>query len=456
MKCLAIFLLSLLLTSFLCSITNEKNWISKVINFRNFNLKVITHYKIDTTNIINLLELADKRCGNKTQNASADNIGAIRKNDIIVVTQRLLLWFSASSKDEGRVVKSGGGLLSGSWELKYNKNSRKVFFRFSNKNKSIIANFLMPCSTPQIFDYGARIYGGYPASKIKWTLEATDKVVLGKKFGKDILQIGKGAYSADEGIYLEFKGVVTNNGIESGFESLTDTDPRPGIEGFTNYILSYRIPAAKPEIIQEIEFNTVSNNFGPITSPIISMTIPMNINNQNKYNKDSKIIYAANPEIIPKEKDINLKNVEINKYFRNTCVNKIYFYDINSNINEITENSQKNNLRNIKVTNTKKEDIYTRTVFTPLGRGKILCLGNPNKKLSFLCGYPNNDYIPKEYLEEYSLSIVNNQRKKEKKFYSLIYQLTAVKNKTLIFERGQKFILIMRYKFIDASSAVKA
>jgi len=456
MKCLAIFLITLSLACIISSIssTTTNPWVEKKITFRNSKLKVFNHFKINPSNIKSLLSLVDKTC-DSSDGKPKKYVGAIRKNDIIVVTKKLLLWFSATKKSDGRIIKSGGGLLAGVWELNYNKKSKKVFFKFSKNKKNYLSNFLLPCSNPKKYDYGARIYGGYPASKIQWTLEATQKLIYGKKLGKDILSIGKGAYSADEGIYIEFKGIVTNTGIESGFESITDTDPRPGVKGITNYTLVYRIPANRPEIIQEIEFNVMSNNFGPITTPIITLKVPFP--NKKNINKN-QITYAANPELMPKEKDVSLKNVQVNKFFRNTCVKKVYFYKINTAIKKLKNLSKnKKNKKDKKAKENKKikKQKNTTTVTTPQGRGKILCLGNPAARMSFLCSYPNNDYIPKEFYDEYSLELKNNQKNESMKHFEMIYKLSSKKDKTVTFSRGKKLILVMRYKLIDASAAVK-
>jgi len=465
MKCLATFLIILSLSCILNSIsststtttkisTTEKttasSWVEKKITFRNFKLKIHHHFKINPKNINSLLSLVDKRC-DSSKGKPKKYIGGIRKNDIIVVTKKLLLWFSATKKADGRIVKSGGGLLAGVWELNYNKKTRKVNFKFAKNKKNFQRNFLIPCANPKKYDYGARIYGGYPAAKIKWTLEATSKLIKSKKSGKDIISLGKGAYSADEGIYIEFKGIVTNTGMESGFESITDTDPRPGVKGITNYTLVYRIPANRPEIIQEIEFNVMSNNFGPITTPIISLKVPF----PNKGNKNmNQITYASNPELMPKEKDVSLKNVQINKFFRNTCVKKVYFYKINSLI-KLAKKLKNKKKKSKKAKKAAKKARKVRTVTTPAGRGKILCIGNPSLKMSFLCSYPNNDYIPKDFYDEYSLQIKNNQKKSSMKYYEMIYKLSGKKDKTVTFTRGKKLIMVMRYKLIDASAAVK-
>jgi hypothetical protein len=443
MKCLAIFLITLSLACIIGSIssmtkenTTNNSWVEKKITFRNFRLKVFHYFKIDPSNIKSMLTQVDKTC-DKSKGEQENYEGAIRKNDIIVVTNKLLLWFSATKKSEGRIVKSGGGLLAGVWELNYNSNNRKVFFKFSNTKKNFLRNLLLPCSNPKTYNYGARIYGGYPASKIKWTLEATERTSYGKKLGKDIIKLGKGPYSADEGIYIEFKGVVTNTGIDSGFESITDTDPRPGVEGVTNYTLVYRIPADRPEIIQEIEFNVITNNFGPILTPIITLRVPF----PNKANRN-KITYASNPELMPREKDVSLKDVQINKFFRNTCVKRVFFYEINTEIKKLRRNKS-------------RKGGNTRTVNTPQGRGKILCLGNPRRRMSFLCSYPNNDYVPKEFYDEYSLELKNKQKNNEMRHFEMIYKLSSVKDKTLTIKRGEKLLMVMRYKLIDASLAVK-
>merc|ERR1712151_258331 len=101
------------------------------------------------------------------------------------------------------------------------------------------------------------------------------------------------------------------------------------------------------------------------TTPIISLKVPF----PNKGNKNiNQITYASNPELMPKEKDVSLKNVQVNKFFRNTCVKKVFFYKINSLFKRFKKS--KKNKKSKKARNT-------RTVTTPMGRGKILCIGNP-------------------------------------------------------------------------------
>ena len=198
----------------------------------------------------------------------------------------------------------------------------------------------------------------------------------------------------------------------------------------TVFKLNYRIPAERLEFMTEIELKAVKNNFGPISNAYMSMYLP-------GYSPKN-MVYASNPELMPvsagkkTKKDDFLKSVTVNKFFRNSAVKRSFFYDIKN-----------------KKTTTKTK----KTVRTPSGRGRILCLGSPLNKVGFLCGYPNNDYIPKETYEEYVLELNQNSNSpKVGKFHTLNYKLLSTPKKTIVINQGQKLNMIMRYKLINASA----
>jgi len=349
----------------------------------------------------------------------------------------IFIGFLFQIKKGGRVVRSAGGLLAGLWELTYNKKSKEIKFKnFDEKNK-FAKSLLLTGSTEKIKLFGQDIFGGYKSSnkKVIWGLEYSKNVKISKKTGKDILSIDKGAYSSDEGVFIQFTGQLGNSpGIGGGIESATDTDPRKGVIGKTVFKLNYRIPAERLEFMTEIELKAIKNNFGPISNAYISMYLP-------GYSPKN-MVYASNPELMPvsngkkKEKDSFLKSVSVNKYFRNSAVKRSFFYDI----------------KNKKYTSKNK-----KTARTPAGRGRILCLGSPLNKIGFLCGYPNNDYIPKETYEEYVMEMnQNNNSPKVGKFHTLNYKLLSSPKKTIVINQGQKLSMIMRYKLINASAPLPA
>ena len=109
-------------------------------------------------------------------------------------------------------------------------------------------------------------------------------------------------------------------------------------------------------------------------------------------------------------------------------------------------------IKNKKYTSRNK-----KTARTPAGRGRLLCVGSPLNKIGFLCGYPNNDYIPKETYEEYVLEMnQNNNSPKVGKFHTLNYKLLSSPKKTFTINQGQKLSMIMRYKLINASAPLPA
>lgn len=425
---LALFICIILQISLIsCSLI----WIDKSLSYskKANKIRVIFHKDIkekSTKNLIRVIENG-KNLSAKTKN----NLFA--ENDLLVISKRYLYWFSLSDKKGGRVVRSAGGLLAGLWEIKYNKKSKEISFKDFDTKSKFAKSLLLTGSSEKIKLFGQDIFGGYHSSnkKVIWGLEYSKDVKITKKTGKDILSIDKGAYSPDEGVFIQFSGTVGNSPlIGGGIDTVTDTDPRKGVIGKTTFKLNYRIPADRLEFMTEIELKAVKNNFGPISNAYISMYLP-------GYSS-KEMVYASNPELMPvsigdkKQSDNYLKNVSVNKYFRNSAVKRSFFY-------------------NIKNKNSSSKS--KKTVRTPAGRGRILCLGSPLNKIGFLCGYPNNDYIPKEAYEEYTMEMnENNSSSKVGKFHTLNYKLLSSPKKTIVINQGQKLTMIMRYKLINASA----
>jgi len=132
---------------------------------------------------------------------------------------------------------------------------------------------------------------------------------------------------------------------------------------------------------------------------------------------------------------MNLKSVQVNKYFKNSCVKRIYFYEMPYK----------------QITGKK---IYAHT---PEGRGRVSCVGSPKHKVPFICGYPTNDFIPKNTYDQYTLEITDNQTlPRFGRFQSINYKLLNNKKKNVLLSqtgKRKRFSMIMRYKVIDASAA---
>jgi len=432
---LQIFVFALIMSlTFVCS----NNWIDTFIEFNsdiNLNIskiRVLYYKEILQSNIKSLINIVEKDLSTSNSLENKTLKGLFAKDDLLVISKRYLYWFSKTDKLTGRKVRTAGGLLAGLWELVYDKNSNNIFFKNYDSKNNFAPSLLLTGSSRNNKLFGQDIFGGYFGTnkKIIWGLEFSKNVNSTKKTGRDILSIDKGPYSSDDGVFVQFKGIVGNSPlIGDGIESLTDTDPRKGVEGETHFTLNYRIPSDRLEFITEIEFHAVKNNFGPISNAYISMYLP-------GY-EPNDMVYASSPELMPKlnykkdkKNESHLKNVEINKYFRNSSVKKSYFYDVFAN----------------------KRSEGKMTAQTPPGRGRIICLGGPLNKIGFFCGYPNNDYIPKDSYEEYILELNDNKNSAEiGKFHSLNYKLLSTPFKTVTINQGEKLIMVMRYKLINAS-----
>jgi hypothetical protein len=401
-------------------------WEYKSINYKGMSLKLVQLNTIDTKAIQVMIEIIDKSAESKEPMKLQSNYRTMfGSDDLICVSNKLVLWFSVSEKNKGRTVRSAGGLLAGAWELDFDEKTKVPTLKKMVKETMYAPNALLPGSEPGAKLFGADAYGGYPGSKAVWTLENAQNVRITTKTGRSILSVDRGPFSADEGVFIQFKGIVGNSGLDTGIDSLTDTDPRPGVIGRTEYTLTYRVPAHRSDFIQEIDYKSLENNFGPISNAYMSLYLAGNAG--------KPMVYAANPELMPKTEGQELANVQINKYFKNSCVKKIFFYDVSYRDHKGTKLSAQ----------------------VPEGRGRLACVGSPENKVSFLCAYPNNDYIPKNTYEEYTIEIVDNQTVATAgKVTAVNYKLITSPNKSVTIKQGESLLLIIRYKFIDAQVAL--
>jgi len=406
MKC-NIFLLVILSISF-----NVKPipWTSTKIRLSNISVHTIYSRRLNIKRIVQLLAIINKSMTGNPR------LSMIQSSDVLCISNRMIYWFSASPKGR-RPVRSGGGLLAGMWEIYINKAGLPSLKRIARNN--YVKNLLFPGSRPRKTLFGADVYGGYQGNRVVWGLEHAKNVRPSKRFGRMIIQFEKGPFAADDGIFIEFEGILANNVRGPGIDSLEDTDPRPGIIGRTIYSLTYRIPLNKTEIITEVQFKPVSNNFGPINTAKLALYLP-------GYGS-SNMVYSSNTELI-KSGSLELGNVYINKYFKNSCVQKVFFYEI-----PFRQSQRKN------------------SGFTSDGRGQLACVGSPSIRVPFICGYPNNDFLPKVSWTEYQLEIVDNQSLQQYgRYHGIIYNLIKSPNKSITINRGKSLIMIMRYKILPA------
>jgi hypothetical protein len=398
------------LFQFLFSISLQSNWATNFIDFNNFKLKVIFHKKINIKYINTALTILDKSMDSIKPFSNNISKGFIRQGDVICISTRMIYWFSASPKNK-RVVRTGGGLIAGMWEINITKEDKISFERISKDG--YVSNLLYPGSQPSIGYYGADVSGGYVGSRVFWGLEFSKFTQTSNKCGRDIIEYDNNLYSSDEGVFIEFTGLVGNSGVDSNIEDKIDTDPRPKVIGKTAYILTYRIPAYQKEFVQELVFKVILNEFGPINSVNVSLNLP-------GYDKN-KMVYAADRELFGNR---NLKNVSLNKYFKNSC-SKVYFYD-----------------KFYK--KTEKKEISNNIL-------KIGCIGSPFIQKPFVCAYPGLEFLPKQAWNDNMLELIEDQSNtKRGRYHSINFKLIPSGKKTINLKKDQSFSVIMRYKVIPS------
>lgn len=360
----------------------------------------------------------------------------VADTDVIVVNTEGIFWFVNKGATDKRAVKTAGGLLGGIWELKKTEDKGTISYSLRPDNNR---ENLLNSKT------GMRFYGSYSNgdgssnTSLIWGLERTRDAAQTANSGKAI-ELNEGGIYANNGIKIEFEGSIINQlivpkdgsnkqtGEINKLKSETDTDPSDAV-GVTKYSLTIKIPADKPELSMTITIKTQS---GELPASSINLEYDYNAKlktvNPTDPSKSIDVFYevVSAPELMKANATTSLANVDINKYFKNSCVDRLFNYEF--------------------------KDIKSLfAVKTPPGRGQVACIGAPLHKQSFLCLYPNNDNLIKEAYEDYSISITeskpDNGRIATVK-YSLIEGKVAKLNSNYL---GQ---LALRIKFIDATPAL--
>jgi len=239
---------------------------------------------------------------------------------------------------------------------------------------------------------------------------------------------------------LSFTGTITNqitNTQQSGtqnawtkqvdsFSTQWDTDSTSS-NATTKYILTYKIPADKPELNMDFTITPVSGTFA-----IAQIDFKVNLNaiiTDTTKTPAATVAYevVSAPEVMVTNNKTSLAILDVNKYFTNSCVNSLFDYEF--------------------------DDTTTAFgVMTPPGRGQVSCTGAPKNNISFLCFYPNNDNLPKEAYEDYALSIT--ELKPSATDRRLAFDYTLLKTQTMFLTPTNVGVISMRMKFIDATPAL--
>lgn len=338
-----------------------------------------------------------------------DKIDFYGPQDFYVVTLTSVYYFAATDFSDKRVLKTGGGALIGIWELIKSADGKNLILR-PEQNGSILKK------------EGLSIVGSYSVKsddKDNANVNFSLKNVIG---AKETANSGKGSDAnepyPDNGLKLEFIGSITNETPlnKNGKASVpTDINPAAGSDvGSAGYTLVYFISAISPEF--QVYFNiAVASGKMPIKQ------LGFELAYDKKIPSGYEVVSA--PELMLGNQSTNLSNVEVNKYFTNSCVAELLTYDM-SNSKDFS-------------------------VFTPPGRGQVSCIGSPKKKQVFFCIYPNNDNLPREAFETYKISISEDSANSVSFFrYSLL------DNIPIIVEANTKLTISARIKYIDASPSL--
>ena len=122
MKCQILILFLVVITTIN---SQEQKWQTQQIDYNGKPLKIVFFKGIDPQNILSIIGQVDKSTVSTNPNSAGASDAFIRPNDVILCSKKLLIWFSLASKQE-RKVRSGGGLVSGVWELLENEKTKEL------------------------------------------------------------------------------------------------------------------------------------------------------------------------------------------------------------------------------------------------------------------------------------------------------------------------------------------
>jgi hypothetical protein len=360
----------------------------------------------------------------------------IDSQDIFVVNTEAIFWFPIRSSTDKRTIKTAGGLLGGIFEIKKteDKGAIKYSLRPDNNKENLINK-----------DLGMRFTGSYSNgdgstdTSILFGLERNTDSAPTANSGKAI-EANEGGIYSDNGIKIEFEGSITNQliNIKDGsnkqtaevgkFKTEKDTDPTDAV-GSSKYTITWKIPADKPELSCSL---IIKPSSGTLLASSLYLDIDYNGRlktvNPSDPNKSIDVTYEAvtAPEAMKGNANTSLANVDVNKYFKNSCVDRLFNYEF-------------------------KDTKNTFSIKTPPGRGQVACVGSPLHKQSFLCLYPNNDNLPKEAYEDYYISLTENVSTDRVRTIGIQYNLF---NRQLKLSANEFVIDAFRLKFIDATPAI--
>ena len=250
-------------------------WLTWDMSFKSGTVKVIYPDMLQSyTNRISwVITMADRSL--VTTNPLHQNVsGFIQPGDALVVTPSELLWFDCTA--EVRItVNGGGGQLRGYWGLNQSADNYLNFRRIVNAY-NCSPNLLHPGYNDDGGQgSGLSFLGNYLQNiddGFTWGIEHETNEVATGVTGTLITDGGK--YSGD-GVFVQFQGLIANsydptNLAAHGLDSYYDTDCRTNVEGRCQYTLTYRIPSNAYEWRQEISLDVLTNNWGPVSTAVMS------------------------------------------------------------------------------------------------------------------------------------------------------------------------------------------
>lgn len=259
-----------------------QTWTTWNLSFEGSTLRTIVPNGLtgEQSRISWLIEMADRSTAT-TDPLHQDSNGIIKPGDLIVVTNSMLMWFDLTC-DQLATTNGGGGMLRGVWQIQRDGSNNLNFKRITNGN-NYAPNLFYPGSKPGLNGSGTQILGNYGTQNVDngftWAIEHEANPVVTGVTGRSISEIDTGKYYDKDGVFVQIQGTIANSNVSlstlksKGIDSHYDVDNRSGVEGRAAYTLTYRIPASDAEWRQEINIRVTQNNFGALSTMVISNSI---------------------------------------------------------------------------------------------------------------------------------------------------------------------------------------
>lgn len=280
----------------------------EMANAKRISLDILTP-NVTTEHAMQLARLADRSTATRDpQNIAAD--GWMRGPDLVIITEKLLIWVCFSGNIEG-LTNGGGGFVRGVWPL--TRTDGELTFKNTVNEHDWAPNEFLPGSGGE-----RRVQGSGTSFLMSVgdlnndTLNTT--LITAEISGKRMFDVSAQPVQNGEAYHYSCQSYM-RHGLQkldvlakAGFSSIYDANSDPNQECRLRYKLDYIIPVDRPYFEHTLTITPEGAPAGPISTYVMSHNSPGSNGYQHKYIRaNTKTIqFRKGADIIPSNEIISI------------------------------------------------------------------------------------------------------------------------------------------------------